>query len=364
MVRQLTKMDSFTPDTAVVLDHLNTAVVLTDLHCRVLRINQAAEQILEISQNRALGRVLTRLVSIGDEDRRAIESAVREKRPFTKRQSQLFTSRQNPVTADFTVSPLHVGTRDYVLIEITELDRMLRINREENQMAAFDTTRQLARGLAHEIKNPLGGIRGAAQLLQQELDDESLREYTAVITKEADRLRNLVDRMLGPHTPPTFVSMNIHEVLERVVLLLQAESRGRINIIKDYDPSLPRIRGDLEQLIQAVLNISRNAMEALLESDTGVATITLRTRIHYRFTIGNLQHPLVCRIDIEDNGPGIPDAILEEIFYPMISGRACGTGLGLPIAQSVVTNHGGLIEYDSRPGQTLFSIYLPTLRET
>ena len=248
---------------------------------------------------------------------------------------------------------------EFLVIEFTELDRILRINREESQLAAHDTARQLARGLAHEIKNPLGGLRGAAQLLHQELEDEGLKEYTSVITEEADRLRNLVDRMLGPNQLPQFNPMNLHEALERVVILLEVESANRIRFIKDYDPSLPNVQGDLEQLIQAILNITRNAVESLSEATTKQPTILLKTRIQHRHTIGNIQHPLVCRIDIIDNGPGIPKQILDEIFYPMITGRSTGTGLGLPISQSILSNHGGTIEYLSEPGKTEFSIFLP-----
>ncbi len=352
-------MKTETPDSELILDHLTTAVIVADMHCRVLSLNQSAEQILAVSQRRARGKLLTRLIKAEDEDLNAIGMAIEENRPFTRRQAQLLNSRQQPFQADLTLSPLQLGSQSLLLIELNQLDRLLRINREESQMAAFDTSRNLARGLAHEIKNPLGGIRGAAQLLHNELHDETLREYTGVITQEADRLRNLVDKMLGPNSPPRFESMNVHQVLERVILLLQAESEGEVEIVKDYDPSLPDIRGDLEQLIQAVLNIARNALEALMESATKDARIILRTRIQYRFTIGNKQHPLVCRIDVEDNGPGIPAEIFEEIFYPTITNRHSGSGLGLPIAQSVIASHQGLIEYDSSPLGTSFSIYLP-----
>jgi two-component system nitrogen regulation sensor histidine kinase GlnL len=213
--------------------------------------------------------------------------------------------------------------------------------------------------LAHEIKNPLGGLRGAAQLLHQELEGKELKEYTSIITEEADRLRNLVDRMLGPNQLPQMTMMNVHEALERVIILLEVESEHKVDFVKDYDPSLPALMGDLEQMIQAVMNITRNALQALTESNTKKPTIVLRTRIQHRHTIGNLQHPLVCRIDIVDNGPGIPEKILDEIFYPMITGRNIGTGLGLPISQSIINNHKGMIEYQSEPGKTEFSIFLP-----
>jgi two-component system nitrogen regulation sensor histidine kinase GlnL len=220
-----------------------------------------------------------------------------------------------------------------------------------------DTTRKLVRGLAHEIKNPLGGIRGAAQLLERELETERERDYTRIIIEEADRLRNLVDRMLGPSQLPRLSSTNMHQVLERVVQLVEAEAPGRIEIVRDYDPSLPNVEADLEQLIQAMLNIVRNAQQAL--ENTPNPRICLRTRIIRQFTIGNVRHRMVARIDVSDNGPGVPPELSERIYYPMISGRADGSGLGLSITQSIVNQHHGLIECDSRPGATTFSVYLP-----
>ncbi len=347
-------------DADQILDHLTTAVVVTDFNCRIIRINQAAEQILGVSKNRGIGVALQKVVDISKEDRTAIVACVTDRRPFTKRHAQILTNQRQVLNLDFTVSPVQIDDRDLLLIEFTELDRMMRINREESQIAAHDTTRQLARGLAHEIKNPLGGLRGAAQLLHHELESDELKEYTSVITEEADRLRNLVDRMLGPNQLPIFAPTNVHEVLERVIILLSAESAGKVSIIKDYDPSLPPVMGDLEQLIQAVLNISSNAMQAVLESKTKDPEICVRTRIQHRHTIGTVQHSLVCRIDILDNGPGIPEDILDDIFYPMISGRSSGSGLGLPISQSIINTHKGMIEYNSQPGRTEFTIFLPT----
>jgi two-component system, NtrC family, nitrogen regulation sensor histidine kinase GlnL len=203
----------------------------------------------------------------------------------------------------------------------------------------------------------LGGIRGAAQLLERELQTERQRDYTRIIIEEADRLRNLVDRMLGPSQRPSLVPVNVHQALERVVQLLEAEQPGRIQVVRDYDPSLPLIEADLEQLIQALLNIVRNAQQALEKIEA--AQIVLRTRILRQFTIGPIRHRLVLRIDIADNGPGIPPELFDRMYYPMISGRADGSGLGLSIAQSIVGQHGGLVECESRPGATTFSIFLP-----
>lgn len=218
----------------------------------------------------------------------------------------------------------------------------------------------LVRGLAHEIKNPLGGIRGAAQLLSRELPEESLKDYTNVIIEEADRLRNLVDRMLGSNKLPNLAPTNIHEVLERVSSLVEAESQGSITLVRDYDPSIPDLLLDREQMIQAVLNMVRNAMQAIAgQNDLRLGRITLRSRTLRQFTIGHTRHRLVCKVEIIDNGPGIPAELQETIFYPMVSGRPDGTGLGLAIAQNIISQHQGLIECESHPGHTVFSLFLP-----
>jgi two-component system nitrogen regulation sensor histidine kinase GlnL len=222
---------------------------------------------------------------------------------------------------------------------------------------AQETTKAVIRSLAHEIKNPLAGVRGAAQLLARELPDEGLTEYTEVIIREADRLRDLVDRLLGSQQQLSLHDLNIHEVLEHLRMLLQAETENRITIIRDYDPSLPSLPIDRAQLIQAVLNIMRNALQAAAHIEDCV--LTLRTRSQRQFTIGTKRHRLVCRIDISDNGPGVPEELKHAIFIPMVTGRAEGTGLGLAISQSIINRHGGLLECDSSPGNTRFTIYLP-----
>jgi two-component system nitrogen regulation sensor histidine kinase GlnL len=213
----------------------------------------------------------------------------------------------------------------------------------------------MLRGLAHEIKNPLGGLRGAAQLLARELPTKELKEYTGVIISEADRLQKLVNRILGPNKMPKKEPVSIHEVLEHVRSLLLAEAPEGIRIQRDYDPSIPDINADRDQLIQALLNIMRNAVEAM----HGDGDIKLRTRVIRKFTIGQKQQNLVAQIQVIDNGPGIPQEILEQIFFPMVTSRAEGTGLGLAIAQSLIQQHNGIIECKSKPGRTEFSIYIP-----
>ena len=351
-----------TPDFySQILNYTNTAVVLVDSSCAIEYMNQSAEAILGLSLSKAKTRNVTDMLTSSEADRKALSEAISDAHPFIKRHAKIRNAQGKLTTVDYSVTPFDPETGNYLLIEITAMERLLRISREESILATADTSKQLVRGLAHEVKNPLGGIRGAAQLLSAELDDAELLEYTEVITQETDRLRNLVDRMLGPNVPPKMSPLNIHEVLERVGKILNAELGESIKIVKDYDPSLPDITGDDEQLIQAVLNIARNAQQALTESKTLDPKITLRTRVQYRFTLGSVQHNLVARIDIQDNGPGIPEELIDEVFYPMITGRSEGTGLGLPIAQSLISAHNGLIECNSQVGNTAFSIFLPII---
>src|SRR5690606_38819614 len=291
----------------------------------------------------------------------SLRQAVEQAHPFNKREAVLVALTGQSLTVDYAVTPILNRNRTLLLLEIHPRDRLLRISKEEAQLSQQETTKLLVRGLAHEIKNPLGGIRGAAQLLARELPEESLRDYTNVIIEEADRLRNLVDRMLGSKKLPQLAMTNIHEVLERVCSLVQAESQGRIVLQRDYDPSIPELLIDREQMIQAVLNIVRNAMQAIAgqKNDMGLGRITLRTRTLRQFTIGHTRHRLVVKVEIIDNGPGIPPELQDTIFYPMVSGRADGTGLGLAITQNIISQHQGLIECESYPGHTVFSIFLP-----
>jgi two-component system nitrogen regulation sensor histidine kinase GlnL len=209
--------------------------------------------------------------------------------------------------------------------------------------------------LAHEVKNPLGGIRGAAQLLEQELESPELREYTGIVIREADRLRKLVDRMLGPNTLPRRRRCNVHEILEQVRALIAAEGRAKIVLARDYDPSIPPLWADPDQLLQAFLNIVQNAVEALDEG----GVITVRTRVQRQCSIGPRRNKLVACVDVVDNGPGISQELMQRIFLPMITTRSKGTGLGLSIAQNLVNQHQGLIECSSRPGETVFTTLLP-----
>ncbi|NIF17577.1 nitrogen regulation protein NR(II) [Pantoea sp. Cy-639] len=344
----------------LLLDNLTTATLLLNGELRLEYMNPAAEMLLAVSGQRSHGQFISELFTESAEALNSLRQAVEQAHPFTKREAQLTSLTGQPLTVDYAVTPiLHQG-QTLLLLEVHPRDRLLRITKEEAQLSKQETTKMLVRGLAHEIKNPLGGIRGAAQLLARELPEDGLRDYTNVIIEEADRLRNLVDRMLGSNKLPALAMTNIHEVLERVCSLVEAESQGGITLVRDYDPSLPDVLVDPEQMIQAVLNIVRNAMQAIGgQNELRLGRITLRSRAVRQFTIGHVRHRLVARVEIVDNGPGIPAELQDTLFYPMVSGRPDGTGLGLAITQNIISQHQGLIECESHPGHTAFSIYLP-----
>lgn len=334
-----------------ILENLNTAVLLVNSELAIQAINPAAEMLLETGARQAVSQPLVHLLPHNQPLIEAMHQTLLSGHPFTEHGLRLGVPVGRWITADCTVTP--IGGE--LLLEINPIDRLLRLAREESRHDQHAASRAVIRGLAHEIKNPLGGLRGAAQLLERELPSESLKEYTRIIIHEADRLRNLVDRMVGPKTPPRMQAINIHQVLEHVRKLILAEASATVRVERNFDPSIPEFSADADQLIQAVLNITRNAVQAL----NGSGTIRLRTRIERQFNIGQLRHRLAARIDIEDNGPGIPDELRERIFYPMVTGKPDGTGLGLSIAQDIVDQHRGAIEFSSQPGQTIFRIYLP-----
>lgn len=339
-----------------ILDNLTSSVLLLDESLCIQYMNPAAEMLLEATQRRLKKRPIEDWLSSSEEEVRVLREALTSGHPYSKRESRLITQSGQELIVDYSVNPIpNYG----LLVEIQARDRLIRIEREEEILARHATARTLVRGLAHEIKNPLGGIRGAAQLLERELDDESLHEYTHIIIEEADRLRNLVDRLLGPHNLPNIEPVNIHAILERVCSLIEVESAGQIQLIRDYDPSIPEFEGDSEQLIQATLNITRNAMEALQGANTADPRIVLRTRALRQITLGTERHRLVCSVEIIDNGPGIPSDLITTIFYPMVTGRPDGSGLGLSIAQSIINRHHGLIECHTEPGETRFQLFIP-----
>ncbi|MEM1435807.1 MAG: nitrogen regulation protein NR(II) [Pseudomonadota bacterium] len=341
------------------LEHQTTAVVLLRRDLSVIYLNSAAEALLSTSLHSAAGTHVDNLFTDKERAASAMLTLLDENRAATSRDATLLLRDGSNTRVDYTITPLR--EEQLLLVEMLEINRLLRINREDRSVDAQETSRKLVRGLAHEVKNPLGGIRGAAQLLARQLEQlpngEVLDEYTTIIIEEADRLTALVDRMLGPIQQPRITPINVHRVLARVAQLIKAEYGDRIQLRHDYDPSLPDVAADESLLVQAILNIVRNAAQAL--ADTEDPTITLQTRVVRQFTIGTVRHRLVAQIDVTDNGPGIPPELYDRIFYPMISGRPEGTGLGLAIAQQIMAQHGGALECESRAGQTRFSVYLP-----
>lgn len=339
-----------------ILDHLNEAILLFDKDLLLTYINPAGEMLLADSAKHLLGNSIHKLFKTSHtllfDD---LLQRLHLNEPLVDRELILERLNQS-ITVNLSATPLHEnGELSEILIELQQVDRHLRITKEEQLLAQQNTSRMLVRGLAHEIKNPLGGLRGAAQLLDLELQDPELKEYTQIIIAESDRLQDLMDKMLGPNKPAHKSLLNIHEVLERVRQLVAAEANNTILLRTDYDPSIPELYADKNQLIQAFLNIVRNAVQAI-KSD---GEIVIKTRIQRHMTIGRKRYKLTIKIDITDSGPGIKPELMGQIFYPMITGRAEGTGLGLSIAQSLINQHNGLIECESEPGRTVFSIYLP-----
>jgi two-component system nitrogen regulation sensor histidine kinase GlnL len=340
-----------------ILDSQSTANLVFDHRLRLKYINLAGTMLFEVSSRQLWGTAAHELLRCpGRSVQATLRQALKTAQPFTQRGMELPISEARTITVDCIVTPLQDGdVTQEVLVELIQVDRRLRISREEQLMSQNSATRALLRGLAHEIKNPLGGLRGAAQLLERELGEEGLQEYTRVIIAEADRLKGLVNRMLGPSHPLRKQPLNIHQVLQRVRTLAQAEVPPGVALRSDYDPSIPPLFGDLDQLIQAFLNIVRNATQAVGRQ----GRIILRSRVQRQFTIGYRCHPLVVRAEIIDDGPGIPPHIVDQIFLPMVTGSGEGSGLGLSIAQFIIHQHGGLIECSSVPGNTVFTVFLP-----
>jgi len=345
------------------LDLLSSAVVILDGASRITYVNAAAENLLENSFKALAHQKLEALFLNGQHLTEVFREALRHQFADKRLDLTLERAGREPLQVHVIVTALD-SRETPVLIELRENVQQLKLDREERLLDQSQANKELIRNLAHEIKNPLGGIRGAAQLLELELPERHLKElgeYTQVIIKEADRLQTLVDRLLAPHRRPHIVGdVNIHEVCERVRSLIVAEFPNGLTIKRDYDLSVPEFRGDKEQLIQAVLNIVHNAAQALSERmKSGDAQLTLQTRIARQVTLAKVRYRLALDLHIIDNGPGIPSDIQDRIFYPLVSGREGGSGLGLTLAQTFVQQHMGVIECESRPGCTDFRILIP-----
>ncbi len=343
------------PDlTYLTLEYLATAVILLDDESRIVYINPAAEHLFDISDKNIHGLPLQQVFTHTEQLASAMQQAVQNNASYIEYDLTLGTHAHGKLHLRCAASPLQFA-RPHLLLEFYAMDRPLKLAREEQMLDQTQANRLLLRNLAHEIKNPLGGIRGAAQLLEQELEKPALREYTQVIVQEADRLRSLMEKLLSPQTASHYSALNIHEVLERVRSVVLAEMPEGLSIQRDYDISLPALVGDKEQLIQVVLNIVRNAAQSM----QGNGRIVLRTRIARQVTLIKQRHRLAVKLQVIDNGPGIPTELKDKIFYPLVSGRADGHGLGLTLAQDFVNQHRGSIEFDSEPGHTCFSVLLP-----
>ncbi len=341
---------------SLVLECISTAIVVLDEMFNVQYMNVSAENLFRAALNHVKGESFRTLLFVDEEIEETLSHAIQAFQRLSVREATFKLINYKTIHVDYTVRPnKHVDGTVLITLEISQVDRQLRILREEALLSQQKAARILVRSLAHEVKNPLGGLRGAAQLLEQELESDALKEYTGIIIREADRLKNLMNRMLGPNSRPDFKMMNIHSVTEHVRKLILADLPEKIRLRFDYDPSIPEFMGDQDWIVQAVLNITSNAVQAV--KDEG--SILIKTRALRQYTIGQNLYKLVVCLQIIDDGEGVSSEIEEKIFYPMVTTKDYGTGLGLSIAQSLINDHGGLIEYESRPGKTVFSVLLP-----
>lgn len=339
------------------IEHLTTAVILLDEKSHITYLNPSAENLFALSSKSLIGLPMLEVFTQTEQLAAAIEHALSHGASYTEHDLTLGVPPGGKLHLRCTATP--VQPNSFLLLEFHTIDRSLKLAREKQMLDQTQANRHLLRNLAHEIKNPLGGIRGAAQLLEHELEKPGLREYTQVVIQETDRLTSLMDQFLTPRSRPDVRSLNIHEVLERVRSLMLAEYPEDLHMQRDYDPSLPLLTGDKEQLIQITLNIVRNAAQAI----QGKGNILLRTRILRQVTLLKERHRLAVSIQVIDDGPGIPVHLHDKIFYPLVSGRDNGHGLGLTLAQDYVSQHKGIIEFESEPGRTCFTVILP-IQET
>ncbi|WP_282178022.1 nitrogen regulation protein NR(II) [Vibrio nereis] len=340
----------------IILNHQVTAILIMNESLQVRYANPAAEQLFSQSSKRIVDQPLSKLIQHASLDLALLSQPLQSGQSITD-SDVTFVVDGKPLMLEVTVSPISWNKELMLLVEMRKIGQQRRLSQELNQHAQQQAAKLLVRGLAHEIKNPLGGLRGAAQLLERTLPDPSLKEYTQIIIEQADRLRSLVDRLLGPQKPGKKQNENLHLILEKVRQLVELEMDQPITLERDYDPSLPEFLMDADQIEQALLNIISNAGQILQNQDNG--KITIRTRTVHQANIHGQRCKLAARIEIIDNGPGISAELQDTLFYPMVSGREGGTGLGLSIAQNLIDQHQGKIDVESWPGRTIFTIYLP-----
>jgi two-component system nitrogen regulation sensor histidine kinase GlnL len=339
-------------------ENLVTGVLVLRPNLEVEYLNPAAEQLLGTSRLQLAGRIVDQGVPGLAALRPLFERAIATGEGIARRELSLEIARPGSAatTVDCTLSLITTADDDVVLIaEFSDASHRLRISRENALLSQLDVSRAMVRQLAHEIRNPLGGIRGAAQLLERQLETPGLQDYTRLIIREADRLAQLTSTMLGPGGEPVRQRHNVHELVEHVYRLLRAEAPVTVKISRDYDPSIPELFIDRGQVVQAMLNLARNALQAV--GDDGVVKFRTRALTHY--TVGGRMHRLVASVEVEDDGPGVPRELRDTLFYPLVSGRAGGSGLGLALAQELVTRQGGIVEYTSTPPCTVFQMLFP-----
>ena len=345
------------PVEADLIDQLSTGVLVVTADAIIVDMNPAAEQLVGTSRNRALGTSLTaRIPCVAGDIKDMIRSALAQQVSF----AQDLTLQSSPTypedrVVDCRVTPHETHSRTKVIVEIADITRRIRVHRENMLLQQHGASRRMVRQLAHEIKNPLGGIRGAAQLLARQIHDESMARYTDVIVDEVDRLAGLADSLLGPGQQIEKRPVNVHDLLEHVARLVESQGHSNIKLVRAYDPGLPHLPLDRDQIIQALLNVVNNAIAVMADG----GTLVLRSRAVANYNIGDRFHRVIASIEIEDDGPGIPEEIRDSVFFPLVTGRADGTGIGLPLAQEFVNRHDGLIEFSTRPGRTVFYLRLP-----
>lgn len=359
MLDEIEFMSEF-PNLNILLDNLSTAVLLLDDKLHITYANHAAQSVFDRGFNLLVGCSVYQYIVHSSLDLNRFDQNTQHGEAFSDGEVQISFADGRHILADVSVTNMLEEDVQQILLEIRLVQQQKRISQETHQWAQQQAARELVRGLAHEIKNPLGGIRGAAQLLEKELVSADQKEFTAVIIEQSDRLRNLVDRLLGPNVRPNFAWQNIHQVLEKICTLVSLDLSHNIKIVRDYDPSIPDLFIDQDMIQQAALNIVRNSVQVLNDNlNIEDSQITLITRIERHVIIHGASFPLCLKIQIIDNGPGVPNELRDTLFYPMVTSKKDGTGLGLSISQTLINHHRGKIEVDSWPGHTEFTLYLP-----
>ena len=344
------------------LSELNTGIIILDRSLKVVSINPSALSFLDTSEMLSIGNKIDQVFYEEPDNLKSFEGSLKEHRGFTKTDALLHLKKGKKVLCNYSIHPISEGSQDGLLIEITNKEASSELIERYRMQSNQQISQDFVRGMAHEIKNPLSGIRGSAQLLSNKLKNVQQKEYTDIIIKQTDRLTALVDSILGPNQKPDFKWQNIHYPIENVLSLIEKESTyKKFKILKDFDPSIPELFIDSYLIENSILNLVKNARDALIESDTASPKIEIITRISHGEIIEKNRTATTCKISVVDNGPGIAEDIKDSIFFPMITGKDKGTGLGLSITQGIISQHKGNIHFDSKPNKTEFFINIPII---